>query len=142
MHYPEMQMFLCDNAQNFIELVQMFRGLKMSYWYGYGFGRGGGRGYGIGSRRGFFRSGNPSAYCRWYPNMPRGWWRMPPSYWEQMGITPIPASGVPQASNVFPGWDYPVDLASDKGFLKSQIDALESQLEALKKRLTELDREE
>ncbi|MFX1533130.1 MAG: DUF5320 domain-containing protein, partial [Promethearchaeota archaeon] len=86
---------------------------------------------------GFGGRGNPSPYCRWYPNMPRGWWQMPISYWEQQGITPIPAPGVPQASSVFTGGNEPV-TAFDKERLQSYIETLEAQLKALKQRLAEL----
>ncbi|MFX0066632.1 MAG: hypothetical protein ACFFC7_31215, partial [Candidatus Hermodarchaeota archaeon] len=72
-----------------------------------------------------------------YPNMPRGWWRMPTSYWEQQGITPIPAPGVPPASSVFTAGKDPV-TASDKEILQAYIETLEAQLKALKQRLTEL----
>ncbi|MFX0092236.1 MAG: hypothetical protein ACFFBD_10780 [Candidatus Hodarchaeota archaeon] len=112
----------------------------MSYWYGYGFGRGGGRGYGLGRGGGFGGRGNPSPYCRWYPNMPRGWWRMPTSYWKQLGVTPTPVSGISPVLDPLIGWNYTMSHASDKEILKAQVETLEAQLEALRQRLTELEK--
>jgi len=65
---------------------------------------------------------------------------MPTSYWEQQGITPMPAPGVPPASGVFTGGNYPV-TTSDKESIQAYIETLEAQLKALKQRLTELEKE-
>ncbi|MCD6362856.1 MAG: hypothetical protein J7M13_02485 [Synergistetes bacterium] len=42
--------------------------------FGRGWGGGFGRGWGMGYGR-FMGRGNPYPFCRFYPWLPRGWWR-------------------------------------------------------------------
>ncbi len=107
----------------------------MSYWYGHGYGRGG-RGRGIGP--GGWGRGNPYPYCRWNPNLPRGWWRFPPETLEQWGfdISQLPDSPV---SDLQRPWYPSLSPEQEKNLLKNDIGQLEKELVALRKRLTELE---
>jgi hypothetical protein len=80
-------------------------------WFGRGGGRGYGRGMGLG--RGYWAGmapgtgwgrglGNPNAYCRFYPWMPRRWWAM--------GMSPYgPAAPRNPQGSVGPQWSWPGD---------------------------------
>ncbi|MFX0124714.1 MAG: hypothetical protein ACFFAE_13880 [Candidatus Hodarchaeota archaeon] len=106
----------------------------MSYWYGRGYGRCMDWLRGAGWGR-----GNPYPYCRWNPNLPRGWWRFPPEILEQWGFDP---SSLPYSPDS--GWQGPwypsLTPDQEKKILKTDIEQIEKELAVLQKRLTELEK--
>jgi len=91
----------------------------------YGYGRG--LGLGLGRYNG---RGNPLPYCRWNPNLPRGWWRYQGTNFNQTENVSIPNAGnyapyVPYRADS-DAIDYQINL------IKNQIDFLEKEIDRLK----------
>jgi len=94
-------------------------------YYGRGYGRGLGLGLGFGRYNG---RGNPLPYCRWNPNLPRGWWR-----YQNLGGT---ATG--QQFSTPPGWaNYPA-YTPDNDTIDYQINLIRNQIEFLEKEIDRL----
>lgn len=107
------------------------------WWGGRGRGRGFGRGYGIGPGMGMGRGfgSNLSWSCRWFPWLPRGWWRFPASYGYG---TPYGAPFQPTPM-VQPGIMPPIN---EREMLKQNLEVLENQLIQIRRRLSELETQE
>ncbi|MFX1513895.1 MAG: hypothetical protein ACFFCQ_15030 [Promethearchaeota archaeon] len=127
---------------------------KMSYWHGRGYGRGVGRNRGGGWDRGLrsdkWGQGNRYPYCRWNPNLPRGWWPYLPEILQQWGIdasqfpyspgTELRSTGYPSRCYEIPG--YPtVTPNQENQILKSNIIQLETELAVTRERMAELEPE-
>jgi len=117
--------------------------------FGRGFGRGFGRwaygpsgygGYGAYPVWDWGRGrGNPFAFCRNFPWLPRWWWATPNAV--QYGAT-IPYSGYGD----FPAVNEPYSTTQIKpeqelDMLKGQAEMLEDELGGIKKRMTELEKD-
>lgn len=116
---------------------------------GYGCGRGGGkgrlgkgygRGWGHGAERPDMGRKNPYPYCHWNPNLPRGWWRFPPDYWEKLGWEV--SSWPTYKAGKFPITSFPGHTPDiEKQHLEVEISAVKNELTALESRLRQLSTE-
>jgi hypothetical protein len=97
----------------------------MKMWWG-----GRGRGRRLGGGRGF--GPNLSWSCRWFPWLPRGWWRFPSSYGYG---TPYSAQYQPNPM-IQPGIMAPTQ---EREILEQNLKVLENQLVEIRKRLSELE---
>jgi len=137
------------------------RGRGRGFGLGQGFGRGLGydpgmgiRGsYGIGPGIGMGRGFGPNPYwsCRWFPWLPRGWWRFPSFsgygvpysslYPQTTGFPSFPQYPPvwPSSPMVQPGIMQPTQ---EREMLEQNLKVLEDQLDEIRRRLSELETQE
>ena len=102
-----------------------------------GYGRGYGRGYGFGRGFGWGLGPNLGWNCRFFPNLPRRWWMMPPEmlaqFQEQFAQNPVstPVTG-------FEGYQGPYGPAFPTMTKEQEIQMLENQTEFLKVQLEQI----
>jgi len=118
---------------------------------GIGFGRGMGMSPGLGLGRG--SDPNLSWSCRWFPWLPRGWWRSPASYGygTPYGAPYPPTTVVPVSPQFPPMWPYGTSPMVQPGImpptqeremLEQNLKVLEDQLGEIRRRLSELETQE
>ncbi len=121
-------------------------GLGMGFSGGMGFGPGLGMGFG----RGMGFSPNPYWSCRWFPWLPRGWWRFPASYGygTPYGAPYPPTTGVPVSPQFPPMWPYGaspmvqpgiIPPVQEREMLEQNLKFLNEQLGEIRRRLSELE---
>ena len=112
---------------------------------GIGFGRGMGMSPGLGLGRG--SDPNLSWPCRWFPWLPRGWWRFPSFYGYSV---PYPSTtGVPVSPQFPPMWPSSqmaqpgiIPPTQEREMLEQNLKVLEDQLGEIRRRLSELETQE
>jgi len=116
-----------------------------------GFGRGMGFGPGLGVGSGF--GPNLSWSCRWFPWLPRGWWRFPASYGygTPYGAPYPPTTSTPSFPQYPPMWPYEaspmvqpgiIPPTQERDMLEQNLKVLENQLVEIRRRLSELESQE
>ncbi|MFX1466299.1 MAG: DUF5320 domain-containing protein [Promethearchaeota archaeon] len=138
-------------------------------WWGGRGGRGFGRGLGFGPGLGFGLGYGPNPYwsCRFFPWLPRGWWRFPYSYGYGMPYEygspygygmpygysePYQArTGFPFFPQFSPTWGYgasplvqfgTMPPTQEREMLEQNLKVLEGQLGEIRRRLSELESQE
>ena len=120
-----------------------------------GWGGRGGRGFGFGLGFGAGYGPNPYWSCRWFPWLPRGWWRFPYSYGYGTPYgygAPYPSTtGFPFFPQFSPMWSYGASPLTQPGtmpptqereMLEQNLKFLEEQLGEIQRRLSELGSQE
>jgi hypothetical protein len=111
------------------------------------------RGMRFGSRLGLGRGIGPnmSFSCRWFPWLPRGWWRFPSSYRYSTPFgAPYPSTtNIPSFQQYPPMWPSSpmvqpgiIPPSQEREILNQNLKLLEEQLGEIQRRLSELETQE